>query len=221
VNLELDPGPVKGVSKHISEGVLKQISGSRSLSPAVIPHPLPKISKLSLVSPSGPLSGPRFTPNRFKLDNRPTALRILPPLPHGLLDISALKEHFALFGDVSAVEVEDAKSQCDQASKILETCVVRVTYVTRRAAERAFIEGRCWQGQNLQLAWVMASNTINHEFRKNTAYQNSKGNSTKGDLIEVDTVGGQTVTRDDPTNTDINVAESCPTESEQNVKALV
>lgn len=132
-----------------------------------------------------------------------------------------MKEHFALFGDVSAVEVEDAKSQSDQASKILETCVVRVTYVTRRAAERAFIEGRCWQGQNLQLAWVMASNTINHEFRKNTAYQNSKGNSTKGDLIEVDTVGGQTVTRDDPTNTDINVAENCPTESEQNAKALV
>lgn len=227
LNLELEPGTVdmirneKADSKHTSEGVLKQISGSNPLSPAVISHPLPKISKLSLVSPSGPLSGPRFTPNRFKLDNRPTALRILPPLPHGLLDISALKEHFALFGDVSAVEVEDAKSQSDQASKILETCVVRVTYVTRRAAERAFIEGRCWQGQNLQLAWVMASNTINHEFRKNTAYQNSKGNSTKGDLIEVDTVGGQTVTRDDPTNTDINVAENCPTESEQNVKALV
>lgn len=221
VNLELDPGPVKGVSKHISEGVLKQISGSRSLSPAVIPHPLPKISKLSLVSPSGPLSGPRFSPNRFKLDNRPTALRILPPLPHGLLDIIALKEHFALFGDLSAVEVEDAKNQCDEASEISETCVIRVTYVTRRAAERAFIEGRFWQGKNLQLAWVMASNTINHESGKNTAYQNSKGDSTKGDLIEMDTVGGQTVTMDDPTNTDMNVAENCSTESGQNVTALV
>lgn len=221
------PGPVnsirhdKGVSKQTSEGVSKQISGSRSLSPAVISHPLPKISKLSLVPPSGPLLGPKFSPNRFKLDNRSTALKILPPLPHGLLDIVALKEHFALFGDLSAVEVENAKHQYNEASKISETCVIRVTYATRQAAERAFIEGRCWQGKNLQLAWVMTSNTLNHEFGKNTVHQNSKGDSTKGALIEMDTVGGQTVTMDDPTNTDMNGAEKCSTERGQNVTALV
>lgn len=216
VNLELASGPVirndKGINKHTSEGVLKQISGSRSLSPAAISHPLPKISKLSLASSSGPLSGPRFSPNRFKLDNRSTALKILSPLPHGPLDIVALKEHFALFGDLSSVEVEDAKHQCNESSKISETCVIRVTYATRHAAERAFIEGRCWQGKNLQLAWVMTSNTLNHDFGKNTAHQNSKGDSSKGALIEMDTAGGQTVTMDDPTTTEMNVADNCSTE---------
>lgn len=36
-------------------------------------------------------------PNKFKLDNRPTSFRILPPLPVKLGNVSLLTSHFLLF----------------------------------------------------------------------------------------------------------------------------
>lgn len=35
-----------------------------------------------------PSAGPPFLMNRYKLDNRPTAFRIIPPLPVGFADVS-------------------------------------------------------------------------------------------------------------------------------------
>lgn len=39
------------------------------------------------IRPAGPVGTP-FLTNRYKLDNRPTAFRILPPLPAGLASVS-------------------------------------------------------------------------------------------------------------------------------------
>lgn len=32
-----------------------------------------------------------------------------------------------------------------------------MTFTTRRAAERAFLNGKCWQGNNLKFTWVTSS----------------------------------------------------------------
>lgn len=49
--------------------------------------PQESISSLKRLShPSGPPSMP-FLPSRYKLDNRPTVFRILPPLPSGIANV--------------------------------------------------------------------------------------------------------------------------------------
>ncbi|CAM6095719.1 unnamed protein product [Calypogeia fissa] len=99
-------------------------------------------------------------PARFKLDNRTTVFRVLPPFPASLTDIGVLKDHFAMFGDLATVEVDDAEGvKLEGSTKLSETTTVRVTFATRRAAERAFVQGRWLQGQNLQLVWVNSPST--------------------------------------------------------------
>ncbi|CAI9111483.1 OLC1v1011711C1 [Oldenlandia corymbosa var. corymbosa] len=110
-----------------------------------------------LIRPLAPVGAP-FVINRFKLDNRPTAFRILPPLPSGLANVSALKDHFSTYGDLSLVEVEDIEPQdnsvCEpETSKIS----ARISFTNRRSAERAFLNGKSWQGENLQFKWLMSS----------------------------------------------------------------
>ncbi|KDP45327.1 hypothetical protein JCGZ_09576 [Jatropha curcas] len=104
-------------------------------------------------------TGPSFIMNRYKLDNRPTAFRIIPPLPTGLANVDTLKEYFSSFGDLSTVELEDveASNGDGDASEIPKYCSVRLTFTTRRSAERAFLNGKCWQGNNLQFMWVASS----------------------------------------------------------------
>eukprot|EP01018_Ginkgo_biloba_P039146 Gb_08836 [translate_table: standard] len=223
---EFAPGPItiagneQVVTRSTSRGVTRQIPGSR-LSPAVIPQSSPKGLKQSLLSPSRLLVGPAFSPNRFKLDNRPTAFRIIPPLPEGLKDIVAVKEHFAVFGDLSVVELEGVESQSHGASKIPEACVVQVTYATRRAAERAFIEGRRWQGQSLQLVWAVATNVTNNLSRKNAPSPNLKVDLIGGSYIEKEIAGGETTTVDVTRNTDKTVAENSMEGSGQTVMRMV
>ena len=57
-----------------------------------------------------------FHPNRFKLDNRPTAFKILSPRLVGLMNIATLKEHFAVFGDLSSVEFDDVEGNIGETS---------------------------------------------------------------------------------------------------------
>ncbi|CAN1188111.1 Zinc finger CCCH domain-containing protein 41 [Linum perenne] len=109
-----------------------------------------------------PFVGSPYLPNRFKLDNRPTTFRIVPPLPAGLANVAALKEHFSTFGDLTSVEVEDAEP-CNSDGNASETgklCSANVTFATRRSAEKAFLYGKNWQENSLQFVWVASSTSI-------------------------------------------------------------
>ncbi|XP_061373486.1 zinc finger CCCH domain-containing protein 41 [Gastrolobium bilobum] len=93
--------------------------------------------------------------NRYKLDNRPTAFRITPPLPAGLANVAVLKEHFLPYGELSAVEVEHVQANdCSQEE-------AHITFTTRRAAERAFSDGKCWKDHNLKFMWLAPTNSSN------------------------------------------------------------
>lgn len=100
--------------------------------------------------------GAPFPMNRYKLDNRPTAFRIIPPLPPGLANIAVLKEHFSSFGDLSNVELEGLEARESEGLKNCSACVV---YTTRWSAERAFANGKCWQGHNLKFMWLTSNNS--------------------------------------------------------------
>ncbi|CAN7044905.1 hypothetical protein BRARA_B03308 [Brassica rapa] len=95
--------------------------------------------------------------NRYKLDNRTTTIKVVPPLPTGLADVAVLKEHFSSYGEVSKVELEDnasadsGKDQDETHNKSLAACV---TFVKRSAAEKAFANAKSWQEHTLQLVWV-------------------------------------------------------------------
>ncbi|GMP30260.1 hypothetical protein CsSME_00005006 [Camellia sinensis var. sinensis] len=103
-------------------------------------------------------AGALFVMNKFKLDNRPTTFKIIPPLPTGLANVAVLKEHFSAYGDLSAIELEDVESSDLVASK---NCSAHISFTTRHSAERAFVNGKCWQGHNLQLTWLPPSNSSN------------------------------------------------------------
>lgn len=71
-----------------------------------------------------------------------------------------MREHFALFGELATVKVEDAEGhQLDAGQPLTTNSFVRVTYTTRRSAERAMTQGRWFHGQALNLAWASVSST--------------------------------------------------------------
>ncbi|XP_059294190.1 zinc finger CCCH domain-containing protein 41-like [Lycium ferocissimum] len=110
------------------------------------------------IRPLAPVGAP-FILNRYKLDNRPTAFKILPPLPSGLANVDVLKEHFSTFGDLPSVELEDVQPQdCNNGSEVQSTSA-RISFRSRRSAERAYLNGKCWQGQTLQFMWLQSSNS--------------------------------------------------------------
>lgn len=187
------------LTKSSSGDIPSQTASSSLLTHPVIPQTSPKGLKLQLPRFPRSLAAPMFHPNRFKLDNRPTAFRILPPLPVGLMDIASLKEHFAVYGDLSSVEFDDVEGNVDETSKAPEKCSVRVIYTTRRAAEKAFTHGKLWQGHNLQLAWVMPSNNTPNHFSVDTAASRiSKGSSDGAIAAEKDSCAGAASVEKDP-----------------------
>ncbi|WCJ20998.1 Zinc finger CCCH domain-containing protein 41 [Euphorbia peplus] len=99
--------------------------------------------------------GVPFVVNRYKLDNRSTAFRIIPPLPLGLANVDALEEHFSSYGDLSSVELEVTEDSDGQ--EVPKNCTARVTFTTRHSAERAFSNGKSWQGNKLQFVWATCS----------------------------------------------------------------
>ncbi|KAL6994388.1 hypothetical protein U1Q18_012493 [Sarracenia purpurea var. burkii] len=116
-------------------------------------------------------AGPPFVMNRFKLDNRPTAFKIIPPLPTGLAHVAALKEHFSAYGDLSAVEVKDGECSDPVSPK---NCSAHVSFTTRHSAESAFTNGKCWQGHNLQFMWLASSNPSNDSGSRENSPSTSK-----------------------------------------------
>uniref|UniRef100_A0A0V0IWJ8 Putative zinc finger CCCH domain-containing protein 41-like n=1 Tax=Solanum chacoense TaxID=4108 RepID=A0A0V0IWJ8_SOLCH len=103
--------------------------------------------------------GAAFVFNRYKLDNRPTAFKVLPPMPSGLANVTVLKEHFSTFGDPPAVEMEDLEPQDGNNGSEMSNISASICFPTRRSAERAFSNGKIWQGQALQLMWLQSSNS--------------------------------------------------------------
>lgn len=74
--------------------------------------------------------------------------------------VAAIREHFAVFGELSSVEVEDVENyKADSGQSLNVSSPVRVSYTTRRCAERAMAQGRWFHGQSLNLAWVSISST--------------------------------------------------------------
>ncbi|KAH9622341.1 hypothetical protein KSS87_000967 [Heliosperma pusillum] len=119
----------------------------------------PSISKqpVHAMATSGALSHK----NRYTLDNRPTTFIINAPLPGRLTNGNALKDHFSSFGEISDVKIEcsgEEQSGSDFTdSESMTNCFARVSFATRHAAERAFLNGKTWQGLNLQFSWVATS----------------------------------------------------------------
>jgi len=78
------------------------------------------------------------------------------------LQVATLKEYFSSYGDLSAVELEDEPSDYDGVgSETLKNCSACVTFTTRRSAERAFLNGKCWQGKDLKFVWLTSSTSSN------------------------------------------------------------
>ncbi|XP_022774394.1 zinc finger CCCH domain-containing protein 41-like isoform X2 [Durio zibethinus] len=118
---------------------------------------------------SAPVGHP-FLMNKYKLDNRPTAFRVIPPLPSGFADVDVLKEYFLRYGDLFSVELEDVENEDDDmGSGVLENCSALITYSTHHSAERAYVNGKCWQGNNLQFTWMTSSNSSNDPTGKETS----------------------------------------------------
>ncbi|XP_043706788.1 zinc finger CCCH domain-containing protein 27-like isoform X2 [Telopea speciosissima] len=137
------PGAENTVDKNMGENGVSP--SSKTSSPLMLQSP--KNSK-QLSRPSAPI-GPPFLVNRFKLDNRPTAFKILSPLPAEFVNV---------------IELDDSDS-CTRSAGLgpSTNCSARITFTTRRAAERAFLNGKCWHGHSLQFAWLATSNNFTSE----------------------------------------------------------
>ncbi|OMO69372.1 hypothetical protein COLO4_29094 [Corchorus olitorius] len=135
--------------------------------------PVQDLSSKQQSRPPAPVGHP-FLMNRYKLDNRPTAFRVIPPLPSGFADVEVLKEHFLQYGDLLSLELEDVEED-EMGSEDLKNCSALITYSTRRSAERAFVNGKCWQGNDLQFTWVTSSNSSNDPSSKETSSSTPKG----------------------------------------------
>lgn len=86
-----DPAPIV-VSPHYEMSLDKNLSGENNVSHSpktntTEPVQEPISSKQQAVCPLTPVGAP-FLMNRYKLDNRPTAFRICPPLPAGLANVT-------------------------------------------------------------------------------------------------------------------------------------
>lgn len=107
--------------------------------------------------------GAPFVAKRFKLDNRPTAFRVVPPLPSGLGDVAALEEHFSSYGDLASVVLEGSELQETNDASASSDVSACVSFTTRRSAERAFLHGKSWQGHKLHFLWLSTINNTGKE----------------------------------------------------------
>ncbi|KAL9254971.1 Zinc finger CCCH domain-containing protein, partial [Drosera capensis] len=95
---------------------------------------------------------------KHHLDAKPTTFEVRPPLPSGLLDVEAWRGHFSSFGGLSNVKLVNLEAQDDNHTssdrKTIHNFSALASFVSRRAAEDAFRDGRHWNGHDLQFAWV-------------------------------------------------------------------
>lgn len=106
---------------------------------------------------------PVSLPNRFKLDNRSTSFRILPPLPAGLASVDVLRDHFSHYGVISSVVLEELDQAEKEGRTLSEDCSACITFTTRHSAERAYQNGKSWEGHNLKFKWLTVSLNSNSD----------------------------------------------------------
>lgn len=71
---------------------------------------------------------------------------------------------------IFSVEVEDVENEDDvMVSETSNDCSARITYSTCCSAEKAYANGKCWQGHNLQFSWLTFSNSINDPISNETS----------------------------------------------------
>ncbi|OVA19885.1 RNA recognition motif domain [Macleaya cordata] len=198
-----------GVRPEVEKMRDKNSLGENLASPSSKTNSTAVLQSARSLMPSSHPSAPQVSPflvNRFKLDNRPTSFRILPPLPADLVNVAILKEHFSSFGDLSTVELEDAEADTSSAlSEPSENRSARITFTTRRSAERAFLNGKCWEDHNLEFLWLTtSSNSSNNSGRENTPTPTAKGLSDAEVLTKAAVSGSSTS----------STVKSTPSESE-------
>ncbi|KAL2528914.1 Zinc finger CCCH domain-containing protein 41 [Forsythia ovata] len=109
--------------------------------PTSNPHTVAVLEPSSLrpsICPLAPQGAP-FLVNRFKLDTRPTAFKIVSPLPTGLENVAVLEEHFSTFGNISSVELEELVPQESTDASEPSNISARISFKTHPSAERAFL----------------------------------------------------------------------------------
>ncbi|KAE8700051.1 Pentatricopeptide repeat (PPR) superfamily protein [Hibiscus syriacus] len=116
--------------------------------------------------------------------------------------VDVLKEHFSQYGDLFSVELEDVENDDDGMVSETINCSVRITYSTHLSAERAFVNGKCWQGNILQFSWLTCSNSSNDPTSEETS------SSTPKEPLEADdnfSCSVQEVASDDRESTNSDV----------------
>jgi hypothetical protein len=74
--------------------------------------------------------------------------------------VEVVRGHFAMFGEVASVEVEDAEGhKIDTIQPLTANSNLRVSFTNRQSAERALGQGRWLQGQTLHLTWAPVSSS--------------------------------------------------------------
>ncbi|KAL7614666.1 hypothetical protein Lser_V15G07777 [Lactuca serriola] len=149
-------------SKSMESGVQQSCKSSNAIAMQETPVLKPSLRPLMPINPS-------VVTNRFKLDNRPTAFKIVSTLPNDLANVAALKEHFSQFGDLSKVELDDVVGPSDGGNN--DNGRARVYFTTRHSAEKAYLSGKSWNGHNLQFSWMKSSSS------NQSPLSTSKGNS--------------------------------------------
>ncbi|RCV33354.1 hypothetical protein SETIT_7G077600v2 [Setaria italica] len=146
--------------------------------------------------------------NRFKLDNRTTSFRILPPLPSEIANESILADHFSSFGELSSVVLEHTEAHNHDATlKPSLSCSACVTYTTRQSAEKAFIGGKSCKGHTLRFMWLTASPGSNNHSRPQNTSIPIRASSPVGKISSTAT----SCTAAIPHNKSISTAESAKT----------
>ena len=86
-----------------------------------------------------------------------------------------MKEHFLQYDDLFSVELEDVENEDDDiGSETLKNCSAIIIYSTSHLAERAYVNGKCWQGNNLQFTWLTSSNSSDDPSSKETSSSTPK-----------------------------------------------
>ncbi|KAL8153891.1 hypothetical protein V2J09_011651 [Rumex salicifolius] len=136
-----------------------------------------ELSNLKNAARPHALVGSPYPTNRYKLDNRPTSFRVSSPLPAEFANVNAVRDHFVAFGDLSNVDLEnsDVQGDDDKCSEKSKNTSARVSFKTRQAAERAFVNGKSWNGHSLQLTWLMPTKSAGSPKDKSPASEKPSG----------------------------------------------
>ena len=91
-----------------------------------------------------------------------------------------------------------------EASKICSACI---TFTTRRSAERAFVNGKCWQDHNLKFMWLTSSNSRSDSGGSENSPSTHKGYS-EPDIQPAETYSEPDVPAETYSEPDVQPAET-------------